>query len=191
MLQDIRFAARQQWKNPAFSIVAVLTLALAIGANTTIFSAIDAVLLHPLPYPDPGRLMVLTENLPHYSLAGLKPSFSEFLEYRRLATSFSQIAAVSGADAMLTGAGQPETLNGKRITSAAFPMIGIKPILGGLFTPDDEQYGKHHLVMPSAGLVEAAVRRRPGRHWKVHPDGPGELSSSRCNQTDSRSGFQG
>lgn len=152
MLQDIRFAARQLRKSPSFSIIAVFTLGFAIGANATIFSVIDAVLLHPLPYPDPDRLMVLTESLPHYNLAGLQPSFSEFLEYRRLATSFSQVAAVTNADAMLTGAGQPETVNGKRITSAAFPMIGITPIFGRLFTINDEQYGKHHAVILSEGL---------------------------------------
>jgi putative ABC transport system permease protein len=89
MLEDIRFARRQLVKSPGVSIVAVLTLAVAIGANSAIFSAVDAVLLHPLPYPDPDRLMVVTENLPHYGLAGLQPSFSEFLEYRRLATCFS------------------------------------------------------------------------------------------------------
>ncbi len=103
MLQDIRFASRHLLKSPGFSIVAVLTLTLAIGANTTIFSAVDALLLHPLPYPDPDRLMVVTENLPHYGLAGLQPSFSEFLEYRRLTTCFSAIAAVEGGDATLTG----------------------------------------------------------------------------------------
>jgi hypothetical protein len=82
----------------------------------------------------------------------LQPSFSEFLEYRRLATSLSKIAAVTGGDATLTGAGQPETVNSKRVTSAALPMIGIKPILGGLFALDDEQYGKHHVVILSQGL---------------------------------------
>ncbi len=152
MLQDIRFAGRQLLKSPGFTIVAVLTLALAIGANTTIFSAVDAVLLHPLPYPDPDRLMVVDESLPHYGLAGLQPSFSEFLEYRRLATCFSEIAAVSGRDGTLTGEGQPEDVDGKRVTSAAFPMLGIKPVLGGLFTANDEQYGKDHVVILSEGL---------------------------------------
>jgi len=152
MLQDLRFASRQLLKSPGFSVVAVLTLALAIGANTTIFSAIDAVLLHPLPYPEPDRLMIVTENLPHYGLAGLQPSFSEFLEYRRMATCFSGIAAVTGGDATLTGEGPPEDADGKRVTSAAFPMLGIKPVLGGLFTADDEQYGKDHVVILSEGL---------------------------------------
>jgi len=152
MLQDIRFATRQLLKNPGFSIIAVLTLALAIGANTTIFSAADAVLLHPLPYPHPDRLMIITENLPHYGLAGLAPSFSEFLEYRRMATCFSAMAAVTGGDATLTGEGQPEDVDGKRVTSAAFPMLGITPVLGDLFTADDEQYGKDHVVILSEGL---------------------------------------
>ncbi len=152
MLQDIRFASRQLLKSPGFSVVAVLTLAVAIGSSTAIFSAVDAVLLHPLPYPDPGRLMVVTENLPHYGLAGLQPSFSEFLEYRRLATCFSAVAAVESADATLTGEGQPEDADGRRITFAAFPMLGVKPILGHLFTKDDEQYGRHHVVILSEGL---------------------------------------
>jgi putative ABC transport system permease protein len=152
MLQDIRFASRQLLKSPGFSIVAVLTLALAIGANTAIFSAVDALLLHPLPYPNPDRLMVVTENLPHYGLAGLQPSFSEFLEYRRLTTCFSAIAAVEGGDATLTGDGQPEDADAKRVTLAAFPMLGIKPILGGLFTADDEQYRKDRVVILSEGL---------------------------------------
>lgn len=158
MLQDIRFAARQLLKSPGFSIVAVLTLAIAIGASTAIFSAVDAVLLHPLPYPEPDRLMTVTENLPHYSLSGLQPSFSEFLEYRRMVTCFSAIAAVTGGDATLTGEGQPEDVDAKRVSSAAFPMIGITSVLGGLFTTEDEQYGKDHVVILSEGLW----RRRYG-----------------------------
>src|SRR6266576_4334189 len=94
--QDFRFAMRTLRKSLGFTAVAVLTLAIAIGANTAIFSAVDAVLLHPLPYPEPDRLMTVTENLPHYSLRGLQPSFSEFLEYRRMETCFSAIAAVTG-----------------------------------------------------------------------------------------------
>jgi hypothetical protein len=72
--------------------------------------------------------MTVSENLPHYSLRGLQPSFSEFLEYRRMATCFSAIAAVTGGDATLTGEGQPEDVDAKRVTSAAFPMIGIKAL---------------------------------------------------------------
>jgi putative ABC transport system permease protein len=83
---------------------------------------------------------------------GLQPSFSEFLEYRRMATCFSQIAAVTGGDATLTGEGQSEEADGEQVTSSAFPMLGITPVLGGLFTTDDEQYGKNHVVILSEGL---------------------------------------
>ncbi|HEX4229887.1 MAG TPA: ABC transporter permease [Bryobacteraceae bacterium] len=152
MLQDIRFASRQLLKSPGFSIVALLTLALAIGANTAIFSAVDAVLLHPLPYPEPDRLMSVTESLPHYGLARLAPSFSEFLDYRRMATCFTEIAAITDGDATLTGEGQPEEVHGKRVSSALFPMLGIKPILGRLFMADEERYGNDHVAIISEGL---------------------------------------
>jgi putative ABC transport system permease protein len=152
MLQDIRFACRQLLRSPGFSIIAVLTLALAIGLNTAIFSAVDAVLLHPLPYPEPDRLMSVTENLPHYGLARMAPSFSEFLDYRRMESCFSQIAAVTDADATLSGEGQSEEVPGKRVSSAIFSMLAIKPILGGLFTAEDERYGADHVVIISEGL---------------------------------------
>lgn len=152
MLQDVRFAIRQVLKNPGFSVVAVMTLSVAIGASSAIFSAVDAVLLHPIPYPDPDRLVVVTENLPHYDLGGLQPSFSEFLEYRRLATCFSAVAAVESGDGTLTGEEQPEDADGRRVTSAAFPMLGVKPIVGRLFNTDDEQYGRDHVVILSEGL---------------------------------------
>src|SRR5437773_1390958 len=136
MLQDIRLAARQLLKSPGFSIVAVLTLAIAIGANTAIFSAIDAVLLHPLPYPEPDRLVIVQETLPRYSLHGISPTAADYAEFRRQATCFSQIAAVTGAAATLTGDGQQEDIPAQRITASAFPMLGVVPILGGLFTSD-------------------------------------------------------
>jgi hypothetical protein len=91
-------------------------------------------------------------------LAGLQPSFSEFLEYRRMATCFAQIAAVTGGDATLTGEGEAEAADGKRVTSAVFPMLGIRPVLGHLFTADDEQYGKNHVVI----LSESVWRGRYG-----------------------------
>src|SRR5260370_41298751 len=108
MLQGLPFALRQLLKSPGFSLVAILTLALAIGANTAIFSAIDAVLLHPLPYPDPDRLVIVQETLPRYSLHGIAPTAADYTEFRRQDTCFTQIAAVTGAVATLTGDGQPE-----------------------------------------------------------------------------------
>src|SRR5229473_1002026 len=83
MLQDLLFALRQLLKSPCFSLVPILTLALAIGAKPAIFSAIDAVLLHPLPYPDPDRLVIVQETLPRYSLHGIAPTTADYTEFRR------------------------------------------------------------------------------------------------------------
>ncbi len=98
MLHDLQFAFRQLLKSPGFSLVAILTLALAIGANTAIFSAIDAVLLHPLPYPDPDRLVIVQETLPRYALHGIAPTAPDYAEFRRQATCFGQVAAVRRND---------------------------------------------------------------------------------------------
>src|SRR5580698_4796913 len=107
MLHDLQFAFRQLLKSPGFSLVAILTLALAIGANTAIFSAIDAVLLHPLPYPDPDRLVIVQETLPRYALHG------------------------------------------------------IVPVVGGLFTSDDDQPGRDHVAILSEGLWTRRYGRDP------------------------------
>src|SRR6202167_1609394 len=139
MLSDLRFALRQFLKTPGFSLIAVVTLALAIGANVAIFSAVDAVLLHPLPYPEPDRLVIVQETLPNISLRNIPPSPQDFAEFRRVQTSFSAIAGAQGATATLTADGAPEDVPALRITASAFPMLGVIPIAGGLFTTDDEQ----------------------------------------------------
>jgi len=159
MLHDLQFAFRQLLKSPGFSLVAILTLALAIGANTAIFSAIDAVLLHPLPYPDPDRLVIVQETLPRYALHGIAPAAADYAEFRRQATCFSQVAAVTGAVATLTGDGQPEDVPALRVTASAFPMLGVVPVVGGLFTPDDDQPGRDHVAI----LSERLWTRRYGR----------------------------
>jgi putative ABC transport system permease protein len=159
MLHDIQFAFRQLLKSRGFSLVAVLTLALAIGANTAIFSAIDAVLLHPLPYPDPDRLAIIQESLPRYRLHGISPTAPDYAEFRRQATCLSQVAAVTGAVATLTGDGPPEDIPALRVTASAFPMLGVVPVAGGLFTPDDDQPGRDHVAI----LSERLWTRRYGR----------------------------
>jgi putative ABC transport system permease protein len=152
MLQDLQLALRQLLKSPGFSLVAILTLALAIGADTAIFSAIDAVLLHPLPYPDPDQLVIVQETLPRYSLHDIRPTAADYAEFRRHVTCFTQIAAVTGAVATLTGDGQPEDVPALRVSASAFPMLGVVPILGGLFTSDDDQPGRDHVAILSEGL---------------------------------------
>jgi putative ABC transport system permease protein len=152
MGQDVRFACRQLLRNPGFAVVAVLTLALAIGANTVIFSAVDAVLLNPLPYPHPEQLVIVEENLPHVNLTRIAPQPQDWEAYRRGQTCFSTIGAMAGAIATLTGEGQPEDVNALRVTAGTFSMLGVKPIAGTLFNQDDEQRGKDHVAVISEGL---------------------------------------
>jgi putative ABC transport system permease protein len=161
MLHDLQFAFRQMLKSPGFSLVAILTLTLAIGANTAIFSAIDAVLLHPLPYPDPDRLVIVQETLPRYALHRIAPTAPDFAEFRRQATCFSQVAAVTEAVATLTGDGQPEDVPALRVTASAFPMLGVVPVVGGLFTSDDDQPGRDHVAILSEGLWTRRYGRDP------------------------------
>lgn len=153
MLQDLRFAFRQLLKHPGFSIVAVLTLALAIGANTAIFSAIDAVLLHPLPYPEPDRLVFVGENFKHFDLHNIPASPPEVEDYRKMATSFSGIGAAANSGAVtLTGAGEPESVPAARVTASIFSILGIKPLAGGFFSAEAEQPGKDRVALISESL---------------------------------------
>jgi len=152
MLQDARFAVRQLLKTPGFSVVAILTLALAIGANIAIFSAADAVLLHPLPYPHPEQLVVIEENLSAHALRQIAPSPEDFAEFRRRGDVFSAIAGIVNNDVTLTGDGAPEYADGARVSASLFPMLGIVPVLGSLFTSAQEQPGQDRVAILSEAL---------------------------------------
>src|SRR6185437_1281322 len=131
LLSDVRYAGRMLRKSPGFTIVALLTLALGIGANTAIFSVVNGVLLNPLPYPDPGRLVTVYASkrlYPHGSI-----SYPNFLDWHRLNQCFSFFAVSRATGYLLTGVGKPEELNAAAITSDFFPVLGIKPVLGGNF----------------------------------------------------------
>lgn len=149
MLQDLRFAVRQMQKNPGFSLVAILTLALAVGANTAIFSAIDALILHPLPYRHPEQLVTLNETLKKFNLIKIPVSAQEFHDLRDMSKSFSQVGADAPGAFTLTGRGAAEAIPGVQISASVFAMLDVKPIAGGLFTQDEEQYGKHRVVVIS------------------------------------------
>lgn len=151
MLQDARFAFRQLLKSPGFTLIAILTLALAIGANTAIFSAADAVLLHPLPYPNPDQLVILQENLPAHSLQDIPPSPEDFAAFRRDSRSFAQIGAMISGDANLAE-GAPEDVDDARVSPSLLPMLGIVPVLGSLVPADSEQPGKDRVAILSESL---------------------------------------
>src|SRR5215210_6199540 len=149
--QDVRFAARMLRKSPGFTAVAVAALALGVGANTAIFSVVNAVLLRPLPYKDPSQLVLINHN---YRKIDLKASVSVpgYVHYRDNAKSFSGVAAVSGWSANLTGDGEPERLVGQAVTPNIFPVLGADAARGRTFTEDEAQPGGHKVVVLSDGL---------------------------------------
>ncbi|PYT16948.1 MAG: hypothetical protein DMG59_09015 [Acidobacteria bacterium] len=151
-MNDARYALRSLAASPGFMAVSVVTLGLAISANVAIFSAADALLLHPLPYPNPDQLVIVQENLPAHNLRDIAASPQDFAEYRRRATCFTQISGMIAGDVTLTGNGVPENVPGARISASAFPMLGIIPILGSLFTSDEEQPGKDRVAILSEPL---------------------------------------
>lgn len=135
LLQDLRYALRTLAKTPAFTAIAVLTLALGIGANTAIFSVIQTVLLRSLPYPHPEELVEISNTYPpQIPKIGLSPG--DFNDWRRQNRSFSEMGAyyeiTQGFN--LTGDGDPERVQVRYATSGLFPMLGIRPVVGRLFS---------------------------------------------------------
>ncbi|MFO1449559.1 MAG: ABC transporter permease [Opitutaceae bacterium] len=143
--KDLRFAMRQLRKSPGFTTVAILTLALGIGANTAIFSAIDAVLLRPQPYPESERLVNVFERLP----SGEKNSVSgsAFIDWRDHQTKFESLFLYAYDALDLTGLGEPEKINALSVTSAFDRVLGVTPLLGRGFRPDDDQVGGRNSVV--------------------------------------------
>ncbi|HEY7351681.1 MAG TPA: ABC transporter permease, partial [Terriglobales bacterium] len=152
LLQDVRYALRQLSKSPGFTAVAVVTLALGIGATTAIFSVVNVVLLHPLPYRHPDQLVLVTESLPAMSSDEIGVSASEYLDYRDRNHSFSQIASYQSNGFNLTGQGRPLRVNAAQISSSTFALLGVAPELGHVFTKDDDQYSSSHVVVLSHAL---------------------------------------
>src|SRR5579864_9253081 len=126
--QDLRFALRTLRKSPGFTAVAMLTLALGIGANTAIFTVVYGVLLRPLPYKDASRLIVLNETTPR--VGSVSVSYPNFLDWRAQCHAFSQIAAVHDVGFNLAGVTQPENISGEAVSPNFLSMMGVRPFLG-------------------------------------------------------------
>ena len=133
---DVSFGIRALWKHPGFAIVAVLTLALGIGANTAIFSVVEGVILAPLPFPQPDRLVLVQESRPN--LAHLDISYPDFLDWQRSVRSFQQMAALTWRDYDLTGPGASAHLDGMEITSGFFSTLGVKLAMGRELSPSED-----------------------------------------------------
>jgi predicted permease len=149
-LQDLRYALRQLRRNPGFAAVAILTLALGIGATTAIFSVIDAALLRPMSYPDPDRLVVINEATGTRRAAPVNAM--HFLSWQAETRSFEQMALLDGIAVNLTGAGEPEMLVGARVTPNLFAILGVRMQLGRGFLPEEDLAGRDHVLVLDDGL---------------------------------------
>ncbi|HKQ92036.1 MAG TPA: ABC transporter permease [Blastocatellia bacterium] len=151
LLQDLRYGARMLRKNPGFTAVAALTLALGIGANTAIFSVVNAVLLRPYPYKDQDRLMWLWEtNLPE--IPRLSPSPANFLDWQKQNTVFEQLEACNVMNFNLVGGANSARIRGMVITHGFLSMLGIRPRIGRDFLPDEDRAGRNNVVILSHDL---------------------------------------
>ncbi len=149
LLHDMRYGARMLLKNPGFAVVAIIALALGIGANAAIFSVVNTVLLRSLPYDDPDRLMVLRETkLPQFPEFSVSPG--NFLDWQKQNTVFEKLAAINGSAYNLTSDAEPERLRGARVSAGLFEMLGATPALGRTFLDEEDQPGQNVAILSSA-----------------------------------------
>jgi len=155
--QDLRYGLRTLARKPGFTVVAIIALALGIGANTAIFSVINSVLLRPLGYHDPAALVVINHDYPKINLKASVSAIG-YTHYRDNAKSFETVAAVTGGGFNLTGGGDPEQVNGSMVTHNFFSALGARSLLGRVFLPEEDQPGKNKVV----ALSHAFWQRRFG-----------------------------
>jgi predicted permease len=160
-LQDLRFGLRTLGKNPGFTLVAVLTLALGIGANTAIFGVVNAVLLRPLPFKQPSRLMMLFEGIPKLGFPKMGFSAPDFAVFARAQKSFESVGVYQNKYFNISGDREPERLMAARVSSSVFPMLGAEPMLGRTFTSGEDALGQNVVVL-SYGLWQRRFGSDPG-----------------------------
>jgi putative ABC transport system permease protein len=156
MFNDIRYAFRQLRKSPGFTLIAVLTLALGIGANSAIFSVVDSVLLQPLPFQNPGQLVMLWGNSSTAPNDRQTDSFPDFADYKDQSRSFAALAAFTSAGTVLNGAGDAQELSGVATTAELFDVLGVPPMLGRGFTAEEAKIGAPPVVLFTYELWQRA-----------------------------------
>ena len=162
MIADLKYALRMLMKTPAFTIIAVLTLALGIGANSAIFSVIDTVLLRPLAFKNPDQLVMIWGNSTSEPNGKYTDSFPDFFDYRGQSQSFSAMAAYTGAGTVLTGVGDAQELDGVAVDGDFFEVLGVQPLLGRGFTAEEAKNGAPNVVVLGHGLWQRAFASNPG-----------------------------
>ena len=173
--QDLRYGARALRKQPAFTLVAVITLALGIGVNTTIFSVINSLLLKPLPFPEAERLVMVWQSKADDPESRNIVSAPNFRDWQGQNSVFAGMAMFDsgGKGYNLAGGGEPEQVSGVRVSSGFFDVLGVPPLLGRTFLADEEEPGKHRVVVISAGLWRSRYDADPslvGRSIKIDGD---------------------
>lgn len=152
-IQDLRYGVRMLRKSPGFTAIAVLTLAIGVGANTAVFSVVYGVLLEPLPYQDSSRLVLLNETTP--KVGDVSVSYPNFLDWRSQSRNFSQMAAVHGVGFNLSGVNQPESIDGEAVSANFLSMLGVHPIIGRDFDASEEKAGTAPVVMLNHSLWQS------------------------------------
>ena len=159
LTQDVKYAVRMLAKNPGFALIAILTLALGIGANTALFSVVNGVLLNPLPFANPGRLAAIHWKTPQFDQSSI--TYPNFLDWQRDNRSFEAMAAYREMDFSLTGYGDPQRLHGQQISAEFFPLLGVQPILGRMFRREEDQVGEAPVALIGDGFWKSKFASAP------------------------------
>ena len=159
MFQDLRYGARMLWKNPGFTAVVVITLALGIGANAALFSVVNGVLLNPLPYPQPEQLVTLHRSMPDFEIASLP--YPNFRDWQKENRTFSAMAISRGSGFSLIGAGEAERVSAQFVSADFFSALGVKPQLGRDFAPGEDEVGAAPVVLISANFWQRKFGSAP------------------------------
>ena len=152
LFKDIRYAIRGLRKRPGFTFVAVITLALGIGANTAIFSVVNAVLLKPLAFKDPDRLVIVWEDAGFVGFPRNTPAPANYLDWKSQNRSFEDMAATAPTSFNLTGDGDPERVAAHQVSENFFPLLGVQPLLGRTFLQEEDREGGNKVVLLSYQL---------------------------------------
>jgi putative ABC transport system permease protein len=160
ILQDLKSAVRMLVKSPGFTVVAILTLALGIGANTAIFSIVNAVLLRPLPFKNSSQLVVLRET---YKIVGnVSVSYPDFLDWRQQSDSFAAMSVINNVNFNLSGVAQPESIDGYAVSPNFLALLGVRPVLGRDLLPSEERPGTAPVILLSYQLWQSHLGGDPG-----------------------------
>jgi putative ABC transport system permease protein len=161
-LQDIRYGMRMLWKSPGFMLVAIFTLALGIGANSAIFSVVNAVLLRPLPFKNPEGLVKVNGELKRLGIDKEPLSYPDFVDFKAQVQSLEHVTAYGQTSGSLTGDGEPERLRGVNVSADLFPLLGVEPVVGRVFSAEDDRLESAPVVLLGHGVWQRRFGADPG-----------------------------